>query len=116
MKIIKVDTISGSTDYVNITLIPRKPVLETDTLIMNIRDEINDVSKTVIDVFFEQINEYLYLSIDNTDDYFKPNHKFYFNLMVGSVKYFEGKIVCINIDDSIQDYKNAIITNNKLKF
>jgi len=117
MKVIKLDTVSGTTTFGNITLIPRKPILPGSNVIMNLRDEIDDTTKEINGVFYEQLNEYTYLTLDIDDDFYKVGHKYEFSLRVIDDKYYEGRLVCIDINDSIQDYRHTTITpTNKLKF
>lgn len=114
MKVIEINTLTG-TSQVNLTLVPRIFPNEGDTLEVNLRNELNDISKVPTNSF-SYINNYFTLSIDNSDSYFKIQNKYELTIKRSETIIYQGKILCVEIGTDIQDYKHAIITNNKIQF
>lgn len=96
-----------------LTLVPKIYPTLGDTLTVNMRNELTNVTSSV-DNRFNYTDDYMNLFIDSGD--YKDKEKYEIDVIYNNVNIYRGKVLIISGDVDIQNYKHVEITNKKITY
>ena len=100
-----------------ITLIPRVDFAQTDILLVNLRDELTKVSSDINHTFtFGRGYATIGLEDSVVPNFFKLDSKYELLITLNGVVVYKGKAIMISNTKSVQDYRLASVTNDKITY